>query len=113
MVLDERSINTAMGRVLARYRAELDYSQREMGELLEIGQRTVSEMESGHRGISAAEIVLFSVKLEKVLPYTRDEIQKEFYSGRHLGLIVGAADQPDVDSTTADRPIPGYRYKAA
>lgn len=98
MVLSEQQINTAMGRVLARYRGELRLSQNKMGELLGVGQRTVSEIENGHRGMTAAEVVMFSITLSSALPYSRDEIEKEFISGRHLRLVEEADQPPSTDS---------------
>ena len=80
-------VNEAFGKVLRRYRAELGLSQEAMGHLLGVGQRTLSAIEKGERGLLAAEVVVFADILAGRLPYEAHEIRQEFFEGRHLAAL--------------------------
>lgn len=108
MAVSEKRLNEAMGRALSGYRGELQMSQGEFGMLLGgIGQRTVSQMESGERAIHAAEVVLFAAALSTALPYTKDEIKDRFLDERRLSPV------DSVDSVAKDRVKGGSRTPRA
>lgn len=101
MALAEADFKRAMGAVLSGYRGELRYSQREMGMLLGVGQRTISEIENGTRMLTAVEIIMFPKALAGVLPYSEVEIRDKLINSPHLGL------------TASDSPIPGSLISVA
>lgn len=102
MALAEKALNQAMGRVLAGYRGELHWSQQAMGNLLGVGQRTISDIEGGRRGMTAADIVTWPERLATVLPYEEQSIRDRFLASPHLWLVEDepAAHNKGVSSDT-------------